>query len=260
MGGRGRAFLITSGLSSINFYENYNNETYTKKPTQNTDYLKNKKYTWTMSSTDKFNRTLMNSQPQFLSNLTKEQKTTSDLLSDDNNLRIRAINFKRPSIFAAFVSPANGKYEKLQIVFNNQAMDKSIKDIEKSELDYQENHQFAPSDKNMLINKTLAHEYGHFVEKTLIEQDSKDNPKLKFNNSYDYNKYYMKKSKEIYNEIYQIKKEKFDDESRKRISKYAYDNYAENFAEIFCNLTTSKNPTNWGKAMKEYLRRKGICE
>ena len=31
MGGRGRAFLITSGLSSINFYENYNNETYTKK-------------------------------------------------------------------------------------------------------------------------------------------------------------------------------------------------------------------------------------
>jgi hypothetical protein len=94
----------------------------------------------------------------------------------------------------------------------------------------------------MLINKTLAHEYGHFIEKTLIEKNLKEHPEERINasNYYEYEKYYMKQSKKIYNEIYTIKKERFDDNDRKRVSNYAYESNAENFTEIFCNLTTSK--------------------
>lgn len=262
MGGRGSAFKITSGFSNINFDIGYDEETYTKLPTEHTDYLKNNKHTWTMNSTDKFNRDLMNSQTKFLSNITKEYKSSSNFLSNENNLRIRAMNFKREGVFAAFVSPANGKYEKLQIVYNTQAMNKSIEQIKQEETRYQNIGEFAHSDKDKLINKTLAHEYGHFIEKTLIEKHLKEYPneREKASNYVEFQKYYSKQSRKIYDEIYKIKCEQFNDYSRKRVSKYAEETFAENFAEIFCNLTTSKRPTNWAKAMKIYLKEKGICE
>lgn len=262
MGGRGSKFKITSGKSNINFYGiDYQNETYTNKPTKDTDYLKDNKKTWTMSTTDFIKRDLMNSQTEFLKKVTNKYPGTSSLLTQNNNLRIRAVDFKNKHTLAAFVSPGNGSYEKLQICYNSSAMKKSINQIKEEESKNQNNGYFSPSDDDMLINKTLAHEYGHFIEKTLVEKEIQNNVELKnsIKNFFDYDRCYYNLSKKFSKEILKIKKDKFNDNSFERISKYAQDSYPENFAEIFCNLVTQKNPTNWAKAMKIFLKEKGIC-
>lgn len=256
MGGRGAAFKRTSGqVGYEDFFRGWNDETYTKLPTNNTDYLKRKENTWVMSTTDNIQRNTMNEQTKFLANLAKEYSGSTELLTNENNLRIRALELKSTSTQAAFVYPSSG-YEKMQICYNKKAIDKPITEIEKKTQSQIDIGFWSPCDKENLVNHTIAHEYGHFIERTLVEKRIKEKTgrSSRFLDSSEYNKY----SKEIYKEIYNIKRERLDDKSKERVSRYAYDCTQENFAEIFANLATSKKPTNWGKAMEIYLKENGI--
>ncbi len=258
MGGRGSAFRITTGRTNENWFQNYYNEKYTNLPTKDTDYLKDNKDTWVMETTDSINREVMNGQSKFIKNLSKTYSGSTQLLSDTNNLRIRALKLKSSSTYAAFVFPMD-KYEKMQICFNTNKIN-----VSKQQLENKTKAQIAcgfwsHSDDDNLANHTIAHEYGHFVERTIIEKMSKANPQERKQFLYHFDKYYNEKSKEIYKRIYEIKCNNFNDVDKQRVSRYANDCHAENFAEVFANLVTSKAPTNWGKAMKVYLEEQGIC-
>lgn len=257
MGGRGSSFLKTSGRTNEDWFKDYDYETYTNKPTASTDFLKDIKNTWVMSTTDVINRPVMNKQSDFIKTLASDYSGSIQLLDESNNLHIRALTLKSSSTYAAFVFPRSD-YKKMQICFNlkkiNQPED-VLKNNTKTQID---SGYWSYSDDNNLVNHTVAHEYGHFVERTIIEKKAKKVPIEQRELTYNFEEYYHKKSKEIYDEIYKIKCSNYGDNSKQRISRYAQDSYQENFAEIFANLTTSKHPTNWAKAMDTYLKQEGI--
>lgn len=258
MGGRGSAFKRTSGKSiSEDWFDGWNEEDYTKLPTKNTDFLKEKKDVWVMDSTDVINRSTMNKQSDFIKELTTEYKGSTELLDSTNNLRIRSMKMKSNNTYAAFVFPGN-HYGKMQICFNETKINKSEKELYKNTKEQIDNGFWSKSDSENIINHTIAHEYGHFVERTLIENFIQQNP-AEYKQYKDFDSYYEEKSREIRKDIYNIKRTKLADPDRKRVSGYAEDSDPENFAEIFANLVTTKSASNWAKAMKIYLEEKNIC-
>lgn len=257
MGGRGSAFKITTGRSHEDWFKDYDTETYTLLPTSNTEKLKNKRNTWVMSTTDDLQRKVMNEQSEFLRNLSDEYSGSTNLLTKDNNLRIRALPLKSSSTMAAFVFPFD-KYNKMQICYNKKFFNQAQNEIYKNSKKNIDSGWHSHSDEENIVNHTIAHEYGHFVERTIVEKYKNNNPE-EYSQFSDFETYYKAKSKEICKKIYQIKAEQLGDKTHDRVSEYAYDCYPENFAEIFANLATSKKPTNWGNAMKIFLKEEKIC-
>lgn len=261
MGGRSSYFKVTSGRSKIseNFSKNYYNEQYTKKPTKYTDQLKDETNQWVMDSTDRIVRENINAQTQFLSTLSKKFKGATELLDDKNILKIRSMPYSRSSTAAAaFISPGGGAYEMLQIVFNENKMNRTLSSLSDAAKYNIDKGFWSHSDKGKEIFHVIAHEYGHFIEKTLVEKEMQKAGKSARQGYINYDSIYENYSKQFTNEIKSIKQSKFDDNSSKRVSGYANLNYPENFAEVFAHLATTKKPNNWGKAMKIFLKEKGI--
>lgn len=261
MGGRGSAFKITSGRSNENFFEGWKDETYTNLPTKSTDNLKINYDTWVMSSTDNIRRDVMNKQSDFLKSISNKYKGSTRLLDKDNNLRIRSMKYSKGSrTYAAFVYPRND-YDSMQICFNERYINKTKKELTEKTKEQIDRGFWSKSDAENIMNHTVAHEYGHFVERTLLEKYLKEHPneyKQVKSSTYAWDVFEEKQSKQIFQDIYKIKCEKFNDDSKERISKYSKENTHENFAEVFCNLVTTKKPTNWAKAMDIYLKENGI--
>lgn len=262
MGGRGSAFKLTSGRSDEKFLDGWYTETYTNLPTKSTDNLKNNYDTWVMSSTDNIRRDVMNEQSDFLKQISNKYKGSTSLLDKNNNLRIRSMKYSKGSrTYAAFVYPRDD-YENMQICFNERYINKTKKELTEKTKEQIDRGFWSKSDAKNIVNHTVAHEYGHFIERTLLEKYVLEHPKeCKYVKSslYAWDIFEEQQSKQIFNDIYKIKCEKFNDDSKKRISKYSEYNVHENFAEVFCNLVTTKKPSNWAKAMEIYLKEKGIC-
>lgn len=112
---------------------------------------------------------------------------------------------------------------------------------------------WSPCDKEEYINHTLAHEYGHFVEKLLIDKKMQADERSK-------NMSYVEK-KQLHNilavkikfDILKIQQERFNKKD-KFISDYGEKDSREFFAETFANLVNSKNPTTLAKSLEIYIK------
>ena len=166
------------------------------------------------------------------------------------NLDIRGAKFEDSTI-ACFSHNLTDK-DDMTIFLSSDLSTKTKHQIEKDTKDQIDMKYWSPCDNNELINHTLAHEYGHFVQKLLIEKNIDKEKRKKQNFSQNKLDYSMEAIK-IKNSILKIQKEKFN-ETNSFISEYATENSREFFAEVFANLMTSKEPTNLAKSLEIYIK------
>lgn len=119
-----------------------------------------------------------------------------------------------------------------------------------------------PCSDEFLQSASFTHEYGHAVSNYLISEEIKKSPELlnivtKGSNNEIISEF-NKLEESFYNEIKDIasKGNKRFDESL-YMSKYGLSSFSEFFAECFSNSQCGK-PNIMGKAMEEFLKRKGV--
>ena len=143
-------------------------------------------------------------------------------------------------------------------IFLNSNLEKLSRDkIEQKTQKQIDSKAWAPCDKNELINQDLAHEYGHFIQKLILEKQKDKELVSKMKDSDTgtqqidrYERMLALKSK---NDILKIQKERFN-KTDDFISEYGKESHFEFFAETFANLVTSKKPTTLAKSLEIYIK------
>jgi len=254
MGGRSSTFKYDNLGNEISTKAYYiplipdNEDTISERNNDNIDILQEDNIT-ICRSTDNFSHENIN--PNFLKIREINNKffgITKNL--KHSNLDIRGAKFEDDTV-ACFSHNLTDK-ENMTIFLSSDLSSRTKKDLETETKYLVKNKDWSPCDNNELINHTLAHEYGHFIQKLLIEKTiDKDKRKKQTlsQNKFDYSLEAIK----IKNSILKIQKEKFND-TNSFISNYATTNSKEFFAEVFANLMTSKEPTNLAKSLEIYIK------
>ncbi len=98
----------------------------------------------------------------------------------------------------------------------------------------------------------ITHELGHSIENSIIVGRHKTDSKMSLR------EHWANEGQKIFNDVVKIYKEKYTNgqkDDKIFLSKYSKTNYAEWFAETFCNMELSSEPLPIAKALKEYLGR-----
>ena len=282
MGGRGSAFVnyhnanSSSGvdlgilddiISSVEEDKDtqLSHKGYTEKLKENNIHIK--------QSTDKISDEILVANAMKINQMTNEYtKTTKMLKKNNEQLRVRAakMNDKTEAVFVS----SQTNFEHLQVVYN-----KNMQYMNKERLEQQIQNQidqnfWTKSDKNELVNHTISHEYGHYIQRVLMERDIrqhkedkerrqklindiKAHPKNKDKANQLVKKYSEEYATKYIKSVQRICRKNFGrDYEQKILSQYSTENNREYFAEIFCNSATNKNPDDLGKAMQIYLNKK----
>lgn len=282
MGGRGSAFVNyynSSDSSGVDLailddiIDNMDSDEDTKLPHSGyTDLLK-RKNVHIKESTDKISEKIIVPNATKIHNLINEYtKTSKELKRSDEELRVRADKMQG-NVEAMFVhSPV--EFNNLQMVYNSDAKYLTRERLEKNTQEQIDQQYWTKSDKDELVNHTITHEYGHFVQRVLMEREvrSDKNAKARYEKLLtDINVNRGKKNKiqklvQVYDEecatryikaVQRVCRKNFGrDYESVKLSEYGETNNREYFAEIFCNAETNRNPDDIGKAMKIYLKKR----
>ena len=201
--------------------------------------------------------------------INKYKKTTKVLQKHNEELRIRS-HILPTNVSAAFIS-SQTDFEHLQVIYN-----KDIQHMNKERLENETRQQIKQkywTRSDDLVNHTISHEYGHYIQRILMERDIQKNNEDKerrqklisdINKTKNLNK--TKKLIQEYSEEYATKyiksvqrvcRKNFGRDYEKNVlSGYSTKNNREYFAEIFCNSETNTYPDDIGKAMQIYLKKK----
>ena len=111
-------------------------------------------------------------------------------------------------------------------------------------------------DKDKLLYKTAAHEFGHLIERQLVN----NNFKLDMNDI-NFFKEYNKVCNKLQDEFMELFKKKFNREMdlREDLSIYGCSSSKEFFAEAFCKMECCES-SEVGEIMKELLKKYKIME
>ena len=158
----------------------------------------------------------------------------------------------------------------MQVVLNKDLKFSNKERVEQTAKEQIESGYWISCDKEQYVNHTITHEFGHYVQRVLMEKDRqtkdgkeryinlKDNIK-KCNNQSEVNKLIREYSEEFatkcFKGIQRIHRKNFGKECSSDISRYGKENNRETFAELFANLNNSKEPNNLAKAMGIYLEK-----
>lgn len=171
------------------------------------------------------------------------------------NLYIRAENFSNPQVQAAFCSnPVN--FDKAQIVYNNSFKNKTSTQVENLTKEMIADKWWTKSDKNNYINKTMAHEMSHFVQRALLDKicEYRKENLIRNNNPVKYEDVIAKKMK---SDILKIAKKDYnckDDAPSRYGSTNAYEFFAEAYSEVLC-VEKEEKLSPIAKATKKYIGR-----
>lgn len=204
-----------------------------------------------------------------IDSLTRKYLDTSDILENkQEQLSIRSDKLKSGTV-ACFISDSTN-FSSLQIVLNKDLTFANRERVEKMTSEQIDSGFWSTSDKNELVNHTLTHEFGHYVQKVIMEKE-KETPKGKerynkmsealsnTNNINEKNLILQTYSEDCatryFKEIQRIHRKKFGKENENDISRYARKSNSEAFAELFANLNTSKNPNKLSQAMLIFLEK-----
>lgn len=275
MGGRGSCYLNfnnpkdSSGADFDFDVGNPEDEEDTKKEYNGkTEKLLNKNI-HIKESTDKIPEDIFVSNIVKIDSLSRKYKTSTDILQDtQQNLSIRSS--KMTANVQACFSSESTKFSRLQIVFNKDLTLASKSAVENNVQKQIDNGFWTKSDKKELINHTPTHEYGHYIQKVLMEQDSKTEDGRKLKEEY-LKKYENSKNKRLviqeYSENYatkyfkaiqRINRKEFGNDSPVEISRYGETSNRECFAELFANANTTNKPTNISKSLDIFLKERNI--
>ena len=274
MGGRGSCYLNfndPNGSTMVEgFFDNFSeDEADTLKPYNGkTEKLQNKNIHIKVS-TDNFNEEIFIPNIKKVDHLTRKYIDTSNILKETNHdLNIRA--GKMPSgVSACFVyNPMN--FDILNIVFNQ-----DIKFMDKKRLNSQVQEQidsgfWMKPKKSEYVNYTLTHEFGHYVQRVLMEKEAKTtqgkqeideikmhilSAKSKKEAELITRKFAEDKATKYFKEIQRIHRKEFGKEDTTLLSRYGQTNNREAFAELFAELNTSNNPNTLSKSMEIFLKK-----
>lgn len=279
MGGRGSAYISYKNSNSssgvdiglmADIIDSMEDDPDTKLPHKGyTQKLKDKNI-HIKKSTDNISEQILVPNAIKVNELTnKYTRTTKTLQRTNEQLRIRS-NKLSNNVSAAFIS-SQTDFENLQVVYNKDIQYMNKDRLEKLTQDQIQSKYWTKSDD--LINHTITHEYGHYIQRVLMERDVRKNKEDKARRqklladidqskstgktqsliqeySEEYATKYIKKVQRI------CRKNFGRDYEKKVLSRYGTECNREYFAEIFCNAETNTNPDDIGKAMKIYLNKK----
>lgn len=167
-------------------------------------------------------------------------------------VNVRGALFDPPNVSACFEYYPQGK-EEMTIWLNKDLYTKPKQLVYENEKATRQMGYFSKSDDNELLNAVISHEYGHFIEKLIIDKKLKDNENFLDMKPNEKSREFSLQAAKIKHEILKIEKERFNS-NETHISDYGEENAKEFFAEAFANLATSKNPTNIAKATEIYVK------
>ena len=277
MGGRGSCYLnfydsskSTSGdVDLFDIMEGMEEDKDTNKEYNGKTKKLKQKNIHIKESTDKIPEEIFVPNVSKIDSLTRKYSDTAKLLGkEEKELAIRAD--KMPSNFAALFLHAGAKFDDLQIVLNQDLKFSNRYLIEKRSETLIDNGEWIKCDKEEYINQTITHEFGHYVQKVLMQKEL--NTK-KGREKYEQFKNELKKvplseqrnlarqysedyAEKYFKSIQRIHRKYFGKENIKDISNYGETNNREAFAELFTNLNCSKEPSTLGKATEIFLAKK----
>lgn len=170
----------------------------------------------------------------------------------NHELNIRGAEFDKTNTVACF-SYTPGKDDGMTIFLGKNAYDKNKVEIERVTDNQVNQKSWSPCDKENLINHTIMHEYGHFIETKIINKLIKKDHNLETLNPADKIALFDAYAKKIKHEILVIQKAKFNKDGD-FISNYGNRNSKEFFAETFANLVNTKKPTTLARSLEIYIR------
>lgn len=281
MGGRGSAYISYKNSNSssgvdiglmADIIDTMEDDPDTKLPHKGYTQSLKDKHIHIKKSTDNIDEAIVVPNANKVQELTnKYTKTTKTLQKNDEQLRIRSSKLSS-NVSAAFIS-SQTEFKNLQVVYNQ-----DIQFMNKERLERQTQKQidsgfWTKSDNEDLVNHTITHEYGHYVQRILMERDitqhnedkarrneliedikksksTSNTQKLIQEYSEEYATKYIKSVQKI------CRKNFGRDYETKILSRYGTESNREYFAEIFCNAETNTNPDDIGKAMQIFLNKK----
>ncbi len=171
-------------------------------------------------------------------------------LDSRHQLKIRGAKFSGRTVACFSYYPNN--QDDMTIFLSDRLIKNDRRTLEQSTQNQIDMKNWSASDKQDLINHTISHEYGHFIQKLIVDKQLKqDNVDMSDVNTVKLTRrLYERKAKQ---EILKICKEQFKDDNE-FISRYGNKDSAEFFAEAFANLADCKNPTNIAKATEIYIK------
>lgn len=273
MGGRGSCYLNYNNndyndevlLNDI-FNNAENDEDTLKEHNGKTQKLKDKNI-HIKQSTDHIEEEVLMPNINKVDSLTRKYIETSNILDKkQTELAIRSDVLKGDAV-ACFIGSAD--FSSLQIILKK---DLSFANRERAEAISQNEIDtgfWSKSDKNEIINHSITHEFGHYVQRVLMEKD-KQTKEGKEKYAQVMEEYYNAKSyaerekilktysedyaTKFFKEIQRIHRKKFGKEDENEISEYGRRSNTEAFAELFANLNTTKKPYKLSLAMEEFLK------
>ena len=272
MGGRGSCYLNYNNpnndealLNDI-FNNAENDEDTLKEHNGKTQKLKDKNI-HIKESTDHIEEEVLMPNINKVDSLTRKYIETSNILDKkQTELAIRSDVLKGNAV-ACFIGSAD--FSSLQIILKK---DLSFANRERAEAISQNEIDtgfWSKSDKNEIINHSITHEFGHYVQRVLMEKD-KQTKEGKEKYAQVMEEYYNAKSyaerekilktysedyaTKFFKEIQRIHRKKFGKEDENEISEYGRRSNTEAFAELFANLNTTKKPYKLSLAMEEFLK------
>lgn len=168
------------------------------------------------------------------------------------NLEIRGATYKDSGTIASFCYHIEDK-NNMSIFLNKDYYTDNKSEMISLQKEAKKRNWFSKSDENELLNASIAHEYGHFIEKLIIDKKINEEKSQKDMTHFDFDLAFSYHAIKIKREILKIQKEKFNSDEQ-FISEYGRKNSREFFAEAFSNLVTSKNPTTIAKATEIYIK------
>lgn len=222
-------------------------------------------------STDKINEDIFIPNVNKFNDLAnKYTNATVPLQESGEQLRIRAT--KMPGQVQAVFSANATNMQELQIAFNKDLALANKESLEKSVQEQIDTNFWSKSDKSELINHTPSHEFGHYVQRILMENERKTpegqarydefikklqnaKPQKQRQIAQEYSETY---ATEYFKQIQKIHRKEFGKEDINDISRYGRTNNRECFAELFANANTTKEPTNLSKSLDIFLEERNL--
>ena len=278
MGGRGSCYLnfydiskSTSGdIDLFDILEGAEEDKDTDKEYNGkTEKLKQKNI-HIKESTDKIPEEIFLPNVYKIDSLTRKYSDTTKLLGkEEKELAIRAD--KMPSNYAAAFFHDGTKFDNLQIVFNKDLTFSNKDIIEKRSEILINKGEWIKCDKEEYVNQTVTHEFGHYVQKVLMQKDlNTKQGRIRYDKYIDelskatnikerqliVKKYSEEYATKFFKSIQRIHRKHFGKENINNLSEYGKTNNREAFAELFTNLNCSKEPSTLGKATEIFLAKK----
>lgn len=248
MGGRGAfiGYKNRAGHHNKEITDTFDQDSKTTKTTKISKTLEKKNFI-VMKSTDKIPDEI------FLPNMNKINKILEEnpelyRALGKKKIYVRSEKFADPDTDACF---DDRNSQRTQIIYNKIIFGQTRKKFEAGARTVIKDKIWTRSDENELVNHVIVHEFGHFVQRILIDKQARLEGKPKGFHSSRYDK---KQAEKMLEDIENICYNKFH--KPPKTSAYGTSDEYEFFAETFCELYTTKNPSYTAKALGIYLKEK----